>query len=74
MLPTPYDAVQESKECEGMQRADWYHVHIGIMEEVLDAKFRQHPHLRDELLRTRHRELIYGNPVRGGVLWFERNI
>ncbi len=41
-------------------RPDWEVVKVGIMEELLEQKFR-FPELRDKLLATKNQELIEGN-------------
>ncbi|MBQ7916131.1 MAG: NADAR family protein [Firmicutes bacterium] len=42
-------------------RPDWEEVKVGIMEEVVRAKFSQNPELKEQLLATGETELIEGN-------------
>ena len=49
-------------------RRDWETVKVGIMEEVVRAKFTQNERLAVKLINTADRELIEGN-VWGDVFW-----
>ena len=42
-------------------RPDWEDVKLGLMEEIVRAKFTQHPDIAECLLATGDRELIEGN-------------
>ena len=42
-------------------RPDWEEVKVGIMEEIVRAKFTQHPELAERLLATGDKVLIEGN-------------
>lgn len=42
-------------------RSDWEQVKLGVMEEVLRAKFTQNGELMDKLLATGDMELVEGN-------------
>ena len=42
-------------------RKDWEQVKDGIMEEIVRAKFSQHPDLKEQLLSTGDAELVEGN-------------
>lgn len=42
-------------------RPDWEQVKVGFMEEIVRAKFTQHPELADMLLATGDRALVEGN-------------
>lgn len=49
-------------------RGDWEEVKLGIMEEIVRAKFVQHPELAARLLATGDRHLIEGNTW-GDTFW-----
>jgi ribA/ribD-fused uncharacterized protein len=61
--PTPREALQEATRLRRQQRSDWFDVNLGIMDSILEAKFRQHDSLRHKLLETGDRELIEDSPV-----------
>ena len=42
-------------------RPDWDNVKLGLMLEIVTAKFREHPELAEKLLATGDEELIEGN-------------
>lgn len=63
MVPTARMAQQEAKKQIRFQRADWLEVNVAVMEKVLEAKFKQHRHLRNLLRSTGSRELIEDSPV-----------
>lgn len=42
-------------------RPDWELVKVGLMEEIVRAKFKQNPHLATGLISTGDRKLIEGN-------------
>ena len=42
-------------------RPDWEQVKVGIMEEIVRAKFTQHPELAGRLLSTGDLQLVEGN-------------
>lgn len=63
-LPTARAALEEASRLHRLQRRDWFDVNIGVMEEILEEKFRQHRHLRHCLLDTGNRDLIEASPVR----------
>lgn len=59
--PTPNDAKQMCKPGKlAFFRPDWDQVKVGIMEEIVRAKFTE-PSLRRMLLDTKDYELIEGN-------------
>ncbi|EKM52571.1 uncharacterized protein PHACADRAFT_149327 [Phanerochaete carnosa HHB-10118-sp] len=60
---TPRAALQEATRLRSAQRRDWFNVNVAIMDDILQAKFRQHATLRDMLLRTGNRELIEKSPA-----------
>ena len=69
-LPSPRDALQEATRLARLRRSDWFEVNVGIMDEILEAKFTQHRHLREMLLGTEDREIVEASPVRNLVdLW-----
>ncbi len=41
-------------------RQDWDEVKLGLMEEIVRAKFSQHPDLAERLLATQDREIVEG--------------
>ena len=62
--PTISDACREAQIYHGYRRSDWDQIYLDVMEEVIEAKFMQHPSLMQKLLSTGSRELIDINPVR----------
>ncbi|KZT66591.1 DUF1768-domain-containing protein [Daedalea quercina L-15889] len=62
-LPSSRAALEEARRVRRLQRSDWLSVNIRVMDGVLEAKFTQHPLLRDMLLKTGNRELIEDSPV-----------
>ncbi|KAH9830132.1 uncharacterized protein C8Q71DRAFT_787502 [Rhodofomes roseus] len=62
-LPGPRDALEEAGRLRRFQRPDWFDVNVGIMDQILEAKFFQHPRLRDMLLGTGNSMLIEDSPV-----------
>ena len=63
-LRTPREALDEAGRLRRFQRPDWFDVNIGIMDDILYAKFTQHPELKESLLDTDNSELIEDSPVR----------
>ncbi|EKM52577.1 uncharacterized protein PHACADRAFT_261084, partial [Phanerochaete carnosa HHB-10118-sp] len=63
MQSTPKAALEEAKRFRRLQRSDWFDVNIRYMDAVLEAKFTQHPQLRDMLLSTGNGELVEASPV-----------
>ena len=49
-------------------RPDWEEVKVGIMEEIVRAKFTQHPELAAQLLATGEKVLVEGNTW-GDTFW-----
>lgn len=49
-------------------RPDWNDIKLGIMREVIEAKFDQHPDLREKLLATKGLVLTEGNTW-GDTFW-----
>ena len=49
-------------------RPDWEEVKVGIMEEIIRAKFTQHPELAAMLLATGEKVLVEGNTW-GDTCW-----
>ncbi|KIP09433.1 hypothetical protein PHLGIDRAFT_50683, partial [Phlebiopsis gigantea 11061_1 CR5-6] len=62
-MPTPREALREATRLRNRQRTDWFEVNVGFMDQILQAKFSQHPHLERLLLNTGSRELIEDSPV-----------
>lgn len=54
------DAKRAGRNLHGI-RPDWDDVKIGVMEQVVLAKFQQHQDLREKLLATGDAELVEGN-------------
>ena len=52
-------------------RGDWEDVKTGIMEEIVRAKFAQHPDLAQKLIETGDRTLIEGNTWGDSVWGFD---
>lgn len=65
--PTPRAALQEARRLHSVQRSDWFDVNVGFMDNILEAKFRQHANLRNLLLTTGSRELVEKSPVSSGI-------
>jgi hypothetical protein len=63
-MPTPRMALQEASRLRPYVRPDWFDVNVGIMDVVLENKFRQHAHLTELLRGTGKRELVEDSPVR----------
>ena len=59
-LPRPRDAFDLSRQPQVSQwlRSDWEQVKLHVMHKALQAKFSQHSHLRDMLVKTGDRQLI----------------
>lgn len=77
-LRTPREALDEAGRLRRLQRPDWFDVNVGIMDEILYAKFTQHPELKESLLGTGNSELIEDSPVRsvcndGSVMYADAN-
>lgn len=59
---TGYDPLTSKREGKKAAiRPDWEDVRLGIMEEIVRAKFTQHPELAALLLETGDREIQEGN-------------
>jgi ribA/ribD-fused uncharacterized protein len=56
--PSPMRAAQMGRERNRPLRRDWERVKDDVMFEALQAKFTQHPDLREHLLATGDAELI----------------
>lgn len=68
----PFTQARPSKS-KGMGRSvklrpDWEEVKVGFMEEIVRAKFNQHPELATRLLATGNKQLIEGNTW-GDTFW-----
>lgn len=62
----PLAGVQAKRLAKQVEvRKDWHSVKAGVMEEILQAKFRQNPHLAERLMATEGKELVEGNK------WFD---
>ena len=62
VLFTEYSASKAKRFGRQVQlRSDWQEVKLGLMEEIVRAKFRQNPETAKLLLSTGDRELIEGN-------------
>ncbi|KAH9932389.1 uncharacterized protein B0H18DRAFT_987921 [Fomitopsis serialis] len=62
-LPSPRAALEEAGRLRRLQRTDWFDVNISVMDAILEAKFTQHPELREMLLGTGESSLIEDSPV-----------
>jgi len=62
-LATPREALREATRLNRHRRTDWFDVNLGVMDDVLEAKFSQHPKLRQLLVETQGRQLIENSPV-----------
>lgn len=62
--PSARAARKEAGFQRAHQRSDWFEANVGVMDEILHAKFTQHEDLRVKLLETGNRELIEDSPVR----------
>ncbi|EPS93926.1 hypothetical protein FOMPIDRAFT_1020329 [Fomitopsis schrenkii] len=62
-LRSPREALEEAGRMRRLQRSDWFEVNVGIMDDILYAKFTQHPDLKASLLATGNRELVEDSPV-----------
>ena len=61
-----YDEICEKvrKECELLdERADWATSRLGILDRILRDKFHRSSELREKLVETGHRELVWENSV-----------
>lgn len=63
LLPNPRAALEEATRLTRLRRQDWFEVNTGIMDTILEAKFEQHPSLRNLLLDTGDRIIIEASPV-----------
>jgi N-glycosidase YbiA len=55
---TPSEAASMGRDRKRTLRRDWESVKVSVMRRALDAKFRQHPVLRDLLLSTNDALLV----------------
>lgn len=62
-MPTPRAALEEASRLRRLQRSDWFDVNVGIMDEILEAKFTQNAHLEGLLFDTGDSEIIENSPV-----------
>lgn len=54
--------IEAKKLAKNVQtRSDWNKVKAGIMQEIVEAKFRQNPALGERLMKTAGKELVEGN-------------
>lgn len=60
---SPYRASLVGARCKSLRREDWDKVKVGIMEELLREKIRQHSYVKKKLIETGDRELIENSPV-----------
>jgi len=58
----PRDAFNETHRYNDQVRPDWLQIRNDMMDIAIGHKFRQHKHLRDELLSTGDSELIEDSP------------
>ncbi|PFH50415.1 hypothetical protein AMATHDRAFT_145116 [Amanita thiersii Skay4041] len=58
-------AMSAQFERDGKARADWESISLVMVEFMLNAKFTQHPALKQLLLETPNGQLIYGDSVDG---------
>jgi len=63
LLPSPRAALEEAGRLRRLQRTDWFNVNVSVMDAILEAKFTQHPTLRNMLLGTGNSELVEDSPV-----------
>jgi ribA/ribD-fused uncharacterized protein len=59
-LSTPVEAKRAGRKLKSI-RPDWDNIRLQIMEDIVRAKFTQHPELAAKLKATGNRELIEGN-------------
>lgn len=57
-----YDAKMVAKAHDAHKRADWEEVKLGVMEEIVRAKLRQHPYLQRKLKATGARLIAEDSP------------
>lgn len=62
-IPSAGAAVQESTNLRKFQREDWFQVNLDVMDLVLEAKFTQHPVLREMLVGTGDRDIVSASKV-----------
>ncbi|EPS93921.1 hypothetical protein FOMPIDRAFT_1055529 [Fomitopsis schrenkii] len=62
-LHSPREALEVARRMRRLQRSDWFDVNVSIMDNILHAKFTQHPELKASLLGTGNREIIEDSPV-----------
>ncbi|MBR3518285.1 MAG: NADAR family protein [Lachnospiraceae bacterium] len=55
----PYEAKRRGRRVA--LRPDWEEVKVGLMQEIVDAKFDQNPDLAEQLLKTKDAYLEEGN-------------
>lgn len=55
---TPMIAARMGRDRSRKLRRDWERVKVGVMREAVEAKFRQHPDLRELLLATGDARLV----------------
>lgn len=53
-----HEAFQLAQEYKGHRRPDWDDIKVGIMEEILREKVRQHSYVKRKLLATGDRHLV----------------
>ncbi len=66
MLETPGEAKKYGKTVR--MRPAWDDIKVGVMAEIVEAKFSQNPHLLEMLIATDDMEIIEGNTW-GDTFW-----
>ncbi len=59
---SPYDAKQISLANKDRKRADWDVKKVEVMEELLREKVKQHPYIREMLLKTKNYLIVEDSP------------
>jgi ribA/ribD-fused uncharacterized protein len=60
---SPYVVFKITQANKDKQPKNWIDIKVGIMEEILRAKFAQHEDVRDALKRTGNRRIAENSPV-----------
>jgi ribA/ribD-fused uncharacterized protein len=62
LLPHPRNALQEASRLRRLQHSDWFEVNVGILNQLLELKFNQHPGLVVLLASIGDSQLIEDSP------------
>lgn len=57
------NALLIARENKDKQRKDWDEIKIKAMKEILIEKIKQHPYIKEKLLKTENREIIENSPT-----------